>query len=269
MIREPVFAYQGWYPERREIAEHELSFYLKSEKEPTPALAVVSPHAGWTFSGPTAGRLYAQIVVPDRVAVLCPMHRAGGERVAVWPKGTWRTPLGDMQIDEDFASAFIERSDLARVDYDGHKTEHAIEIQLPFLQTRNPSSRLIPIRLGYLDYEAVRKLGHDLAETIKESEGETLIVASSDMSHESDPELVELNDRIAREKVIGLDALGLMDEVEARKITMCGYLAAAVAIEAALVLGATKAEEVAYTTSAEVSGRTDYVVGYLAARIDS
>ncbi|RJO74315.1 MAG: AmmeMemoRadiSam system protein B [Myxococcales bacterium] len=268
MIRDPIFAMQGWYPYDRAAAEHELSLYLKSDRTPTPAVAVIAPHAGWAYSGRTAGKVYADVVVPERVAAFCPMHRAGGPPVAVWTSGAWRTPLGDMAVDEEFTAALLKRTPLAREDFPSHLSEHAIEIHLPFIQARNAKARLAPIRLGRLRYEDCRELGQAVAETIRRAKGDTLLLASTDMSHEGDMRIVEENDRLARERVLALDAMGLMDVVEARDITMCGFIAVAVVIEAALALGATKATGLAYATSAEISGRTDYIVGYFGARLD-
>ena len=268
MIRQPVFAHQGWYPADRALAEKQLDKYLQSEKEPSPALAVISPHAGWVFSGPTAGRLFAEVEIPDRVVLLCPTHRGFGPKVAVWAEGLWLTPLGDAEVDADFAGSLLSNCLICKEDYDSHRDEHAIEIQLPFILARNPKARIVPLQLGRLDYADIETLAASLVKTVQDSQGGTLMVASSDMSHESDYNLVKKNDQLARERVMDLDARGLVDTVEANRITMCGYIPAAIVIEAARRLGAAKAVEVAYTTSADVSGRHDYVVGYLAARFD-
>lgn len=268
MFREALFARQGWYPADRREAETLLRSLVTSEVPPTPAVAVLSPHAGWAYSGPTAGRLFAEIEVPERVILLCPMHRAGGANVSLWARGEWETPLGNLPVDEPFARALLDAFPLVREDYEGHRFEHAIEIQLPFVRWRNPGARIVPLRLGRLRPPEAADLGEALARTVLDQGGDTLIAASSDMSHESDYDLVRKNDAMARERVLAMDAPGLMETVERHDITMCGFLPAAVAIEAARRLGATRAREVTYTTSADVSGRRDYVVGYLAARFD-
>lgn len=268
MRREAIFGKQGWYPDQAGSANEQLELCLKADEAPSPALAVISPHAGWAFSGATAGRLYAGLEVPGRVLVLCPMHRATGERVALWPSGEWETPIGDMAVDEEFGEQLKNNCSLVQDDFEGHLLEHAIEIQLPFIKARNAESCIVPIRLGHLSDKECLLFAQGLQKTIEAADGPTLIVASSDMSHESDYERVKKNDALAKEKILAMDAQGLLDTVEQHSITMCGYLPATVAIMTARLLGATSAVEVAYTTSADVSGRFDYVVGYLAVRLD-
>ncbi len=266
MKREPIFAFQGWYPSSKEQVTRSLERYIESDRLPKDALAVIVPHAGWVFSGATAGKLYGEVEVPPRVVVLCPTHHAGGGKAGIWAEGHWTTPLGDMPVDSAFCKSLLEKSEFLQEDYEGHSLEHAIEIQLPFIQFRNPNAELVPIRLGHLSLEEAREFSKTLAEAIRTDSRKTLIVASTDMSHESDPERVRTNDTLAREQVLGMNAEGLYQAVQQHSITMCGYIPTAVAIETAKLLGASRAEQVGYTTSAEVSGRTDYVVGYLAAR---
>ncbi len=268
MQRDPIFAQQGWYPIEETAARRELDRYLTGRAAPTPATAVMVPHAGWSFSGPTAGALYAQVVIPERVVLLCPQHRAGGARAALWPDGHWRTPLGALPVDAAFAAALLDESPLIEADPAAHMDEHSIEIQLPFLKARNPAVRIVPLRLGRLAFEETRDLALALTEVIRRQSDETLIVASSDMSHESDYNRVLRHDEQAREKLQALDPEGLYDTVTRHDITMCGVLPATAAMVAARALGAVHATEVAYTTSADVSGRRDYVVGYAAMRWD-
>jgi len=268
MKREPVFALQGWYPADYRDAMAKLQSFVRTDRTPSAALGVVVPHAGWVYSGATAGKLYAEVEIPGRVIVLCPSHRGRGANIAVWASGSWETPIGEVPVDRDFAAALCQKDLRAKPDFEAHLTEHAIEIQLPFLLYRNPKVRIVPIRLGHLRYPEAAVFAQNLADLILEAPGETLLVASSDMSHEPNPDRVATNDRIARDRLLQLDALGLMDAVEEQDITMCGYLPAAVVMETAKRLGARTAREVAYTNSAEISGRTDYVVGYCAVRFD-
>lgn len=268
MKRSAVFARQGWYPWDEAQANRALSGYLVSEQPPAPALAVLAPHAGWMYSGPTAGRLYAEVEVPKRVVLLCPAHQRGGPAVAVWARGEWETPLGDIPVDECFTDCFLQHTPQAVEDYDSHRTEHAIEVQLPFLKARNPELRIVPVRLGHLGVREIDQLAQSIAACILRSGEAALIVASTDMSHETSYERVQNQDARARQAVASGDYRRLVQTVETHGITMCGYIPAAVALAAARHQGGTRIREVAYATSADISGRTDYVVGYLAARID-
>jgi len=268
MKRQAIFAEQGWYPQKSELARRQVEMCLDWEKQESETVAAMVPHAGWAYSGTTAGKLYAEIIIPDRVVVLCPMHRAGGENVALWDEGVWETPVGDVEVDEEFARALLKNSDLCKSDPESHRLEHAIEIQLPFLKVKNENVKIVPIRLGRLSYEQCKTLAGDIARQIETLGGKTLVLASSDMSHESEVELVKHNDEMAKEKIMQMDGDGLIDTVVRHSITMCGYIPACVAIEASKLIGASKAREVAQTNSGEISGRYDYVVGYLSVRFD-
>lgn len=268
MKRQAVFAEQGWYPLDPELAKRQAEMCMDWEKEESETVAAMVPHAGWAYSGTTAGKLYAEIVVPDRVVIFCPMHRSGGERIALWDKGVWETPVGDVEVDEEFASALLEKSDIIKSDPGSHRLEHSIEIQLPFLKVKNEKVKIVPIRLGRLTYKECQVLAAEIAKQIEASGGKTLVLASSDMSHESEIEIVKLNDERAKEKILQMDGQGLIEIVVKHQITMCGFIPATVAIETAKILGATKALAVEHTNSAEISGRFDYVVGYLSVRFD-
>lgn len=270
MRRPALFAASGWYPKDEAQARLALADYLQGAEPPRTARAVIVPHAGWRFSGPVAGRLYAGLVVPKRVIALCPQHRPGGARLALWPAGSWQTPLGEVPIDASFCEALLARFPAVERDPEAHLDEHSIEIQLPFLQARNPAFELVPLRVSGLSFADCEALAKALAETISQpgAEGDTLLLASSDMSHESSLERVSTNDALARARICAFDAQGLYETVMANEITMCGVLPAVVCWLAAKRLGAKAAREVAYATSYDVSGRADYVVGYSAARAE-
>ncbi len=265
MKREPVFSYQGWYPDSREAALIHLAQVMEKDASPKRALAAISPHAGWAFSGGVAGKVYSRIEIPERVVVLCPMHRAVGHPISIWDEGIWETPLGPMEVDEDFCRALMKKDTRVQVDFEAHRVEHAIEIQLPFIQHRNPQAKIVPLRLGHLDYESCLSLAESLAKTMEQVDGETLVVASSDMSHESSLDVLERNDALAIEKMMEMDAAGLHQVVSENDISMCGVIPVTVALETARLRGAASIEKVEYTNSAAISGRHDYIVGYFGA----
>ena len=268
MRRKAIFAEQGWYPDKRDLAYKQVLANMNWDTSSTPTVAALVPHAGWAYSGTIAGKLYAEITIPDRVLILCPMHRAGGERVALWAEGVWEIPLGGVEVDKEFSFALLENSDLVKNDPDSHRLEHAIEIQLPFLKAKNEQVKIVPLRLGRLSIEECESLALDIVTQIRKFDGQTLILASSDMSHESDLELVKHNDEVAKEIILQMDSRKLMDTVVRRGISMCGYIPTCITMIAASELGAQKARVVAQSNSAEISGRFDYVVGYLAVRFD-
>jgi AmmeMemoRadiSam system protein B len=226
------------------------------------ALGVIAPHAGYVYSGAVAGAVYAHIEVPRRVIVLCPNHTGMGELLAIMSSGSFRTPLGDVPIDGALAEALKQAFPLLREDTAAQLHEHAVEVQLPFLQAVQPDLRFVPITVGTGQFEALTALGVVLARVITECGEPVLMVASSDMNHYEDDAETRVKDALAIEQVLGLQPRGLFETVRSQNISMCGYGPAIAMLTAALRLGATGAELVKYATSGDVSGDRQHVVGY-------
>jgi len=262
MRREPFAARRGFYPANPKALAAELDRCLPEAKAPRRALAVVAPHAGYPYSGLVAGKVYAAVEVPEHVIVLCPKHTRYGSPLAVMTSGSWVIPGAEIPVDEEVARRVRDGCELDE-DEEAHLAEHSLEVQLPFLHRRNPAFRLTPVALGVGDWPTLRKLGRRLAETVRAFGSPTLLVASSDMSHESgDRGRVKRNDDLAIERMLALDAEGLVRVVREHEVTMCGFAPAAVAIEAAKALGAAKAELLGYETSLDHGGTEDWIVGY-------
>jgi AmmeMemoRadiSam system protein B len=147
-------------------------------------------------------------------------------------------------------------------DGDAHRGEHAVEVQLPFLQMRQPALRLVPIAVGTSRYEVLESLGEALAAAVQASPAPVLIVASSDMNHYEPDAPTRRKDALAIERMLALDPRGLCDVVTEHDISMCGFAPAVAMLTAANKLGAGKAELVKYATSGDVSGDRQQVVGY-------
>lgn len=179
---------------------------------------------------------------------------------------TWQTPLGEVAADSDLGGRLLRRFPLLVEDGAAHRSEHAIEVQLPFLQALQPELTILPIAIGTRDYDVLRELGEALADVIshlKEDRDEKiLIVASSDMNHYESDAITRVKDHKAIERVLELDARGLWDVVMNEDISMCGFGPTVVMLTAAKLLGANSASLVRYATSGEVSGNYESVVGY-------
>ena len=241
---------------------------------PSPAIAVVSPHAGWMYSGALAGKLFAGVAVPERVLVIAPNHTGRGPRASVWSADddaapSWQLPGLDVPIDTGFVASLIAEAPALERDRDAHEDEHAIEVLLPLIAVRQPKLRLAAIVLGGLSFKECEALGAAIARAVQRADGPTLIVASSDMSHYLQDDDARATDRLALAPLAAADPRGLFDAVRAHGITMCGYIPATVALIAARALGATRATVVGYATSADAGGDRDRVVGYAAVRIDA
>ncbi len=258
MVREPAVAGRFYVAEPGALGS-EVDRFLGPQVAPAPAIGLVAPHAGYVYSGAIAGSVYARVDVPPRVIVLGPNHTGVGARAALWPGGAWRTPLGEVPVDPALTSA-LAASPLVRADALAHVREHALEVQVPFLQRRRPEVAIGALCLAHLSFGDCATLGATVADAARASGA--LIVASSDMTHYEPAEAARRRDRLAIDRILALDPEGLYDVVHREEISMCGIIPATVMLVAARFLGATRAELVRYGHSGEVSGDDDQVVGY-------
>jgi AmmeMemoRadiSam system protein B len=263
MLRPAAVAGRFYPAERAELARQvELLVGPASPAEKLRACACLVPHAGYIYSGAVAGAVYARLRLPQRFLILGPRHFPHGEALAILSKGAWETPLGEAQIDTAFAEKLKHAFPLLREDEVAHRTEHSLEVQLPFLQVLAGGFQFVPVALGATRFAALEDLGCAIAEVLAADPAETLIIASSDMNHYESDRVTRVKDHNAIEKLLALDARGLYDTVRDEGISMCGYGPAVVMLTAARKLGASRAELVRYATSGDVSGDLDEVVGY-------
>jgi AmmeMemoRadiSam system protein B len=230
--------------------------------DPTPqrALGAVVPHAGYVYSGKIAGATFRRLAIPPRVVILCPNHTGRGARVSVYAEGAFRIPGADVPVDAALAARVLAEVPGAQVDTRAHEREHAIEVELPFLVALRPDVHIVPIVLGGLDGAAAARVGEGLARAI--GDDDVLIIASSDMSHYLPHDVAQARDRLAIERLLAVDALGLYDVCEREDITMCGVLPATALLAYARSRGGGRPELVGYATSGEAFGDYGSVVGY-------
>jgi AmmeMemoRadiSam system protein B len=262
-VRHPAVAGRFYPRDPKDLGE-EVRTYLSQipEQSPVRALGCIAPHAGYMYSGHVAGAVFAALEVPEFCLVLCPNHTGVGRALAIVSEGAWETPLGNVPIDTTFATALKHRCTLLHEDAAAHRTEHAAEVELPFLQMRQPRLKFVPIALGTGEFEALAELGAAIADVIVAHNRPVLIVASSDMNHYESDAITRVKDRSAIDSILALDARSLYDVVTEQHISMCGFGPAVAMLTAAKKLGATSAELVKYATSGDVSGDRDLVVGY-------
>jgi len=262
ILRHPAVAGR-FYPGDPDDLRAEARDYLSQTTQATvKAIGCVAPHAGYMYSGHVAGTVFARIEIPECCVVLCPNHTGMGRALAVMSEGSWQTPLGEVPIDAQLAGVLKERFPALQEDAAAHRAEHGAEVELPFLQLRQPKLRFLPIALGTAQFEVLAGLGTALAEVIASQDEPVLIVASSDMNHYESDAITRAKDHRAIERILTLDARGLFDAVTQQNISMCGFGPAVAMLTAARQLGAKSAELVKYATSGDVSGDRDMVVGY-------
>ena len=261
MLREPAVAGQ-FYPGTPQQLKAQVLECLDREATPQPAILAVCPHAGYIYSGATAGKVLSRVAVPRRVVVVGPNHRGMGHPAAVMSHGQWRTPLGDVPLDQELGNELLRRSSLLAEDHLAHQAEHSLEVQVPFLQVLRPDLTILPICLSFLAFSECRAIGLALAQAIRAVGEPVMLLASTDMTHYESAEIAQKKDSMALKPLLALDPQGLFDTVRGLGITMCGVLPTTVCLVAALELGAASAQLVQYTNSGMVTGDYRQVVGY-------
>ncbi len=262
--RAPAVAGQ-FYPGDGDRARRMISEMVVKADLKRSAIGVMGPHAGWMYSGKGAGILYGSVEIPGRVIVLCPNHRGVGAKAAVMSEGSWVLPTGETELDKDMGSRIKARTGLLIEDERAHAGEHSLEVHVPFLQYFRPDFKLTPISLGRLSYSECLDLGGALAGAAEEAGEETLVVASSDMTHFESAESARKKDDLALARIKALDPKGLYEVVLGKRITMCGVIPASVMLIYALERGATSAEVIDYRNSGDVTGDYGDVVAYASA----
>jgi hypothetical protein len=252
---------------------------IRPAELPGQVLALISPHAGYAYSGPTAAHAYAQVRGSPgayrRVVVMGPLHRPiWGSRLGAFmvpAEDAYHTPLGDVPLDRAFIDALGRQVALTPVRGD---QEHSLEIQLPFLQVAVGDFGLVPIMFGeHIAEPGAAARVEALAAALAELSGEgTLFVASTDLSHMDQYADVVRTDRRLVELVAAFDVDGLSAALQAEQVQACGATGLVAALKTAQKLGASGAHALAYAASGDVTGDKrpgTYTVGYLAAAVYS
>jgi len=261
MIRSPAVAGRFYPSDPRELAA-QIDIYASSKTLKTSALGCLVPHAGYMYSGHVAGEVFASIQIPGRGVLIGPRHFPRGQPMAILTEGSWKTPFGDAPIDSTLASRLAQAAPQLRSDPVAHEREHALEVQIPFLQRLAPHFRFVPIVLATDRYQPLEDLGRAVAEVISAEHESVIIVASSDMNHYESDIVTREKDRKAIDRILALDPRGLYDVVRNQNISMCGYAATVSALVGLIHLGAKDAKLVRYATSGDVNEDRSEVVGY-------
>jgi AmmeMemoRadiSam system protein B len=251
-----------FYPQDRKTLLADIESYLSPRSMAKPALGCLAPHAGYLYSGPIAGSVYSRIELPRCALVMCPNHTGKGEPLSIMSQGSWQTPLGRAPIASELAEELKRRFPLLAEDAEAHRQEHAIEVELPFLQWLRPDFCFVPIALATRGCEILEALGEAIAEAVRAHPEAVLLIASSDMNHYESDSVTRAKDQKAIARILALDPRGLFDTVMKENISMCGIGPAVTLLAAANRLGAGSAELIDYATSGDVSGDRERVVGY-------
>ncbi|MFC1991708.1 MEMO1 family protein [Chloroflexota bacterium] len=261
MIRNPAVAGQ-FYPGEPDQLRAMIEEMVDPAAAKEEVIGLVSPHAGYIYSGPVAGATISRIRFKDTFIIMGPNHTGAGEPFSIMTEGVWKTPLGEVEIDSELGKRILAASKYLKEDSLAHQYEHSIEVQLPFLQYFKPDIKLVPIIFGHADGDIYKEIGREIAGAINESDRGVVIIASSDMNHYESQETARRKDTQAIEAILDLDEDELFKRVRELDISMCGYAPTISLISASKELGVKGAELVSHQTSGDTTGDYSSVVGY-------
>ena len=276
MLRQPAVA-GSFYPDNPEILKKtiencflddfgvgEIPSIGEFEGADYP-LNIMVPHAGYQYSGAIASHGYCKLVqngFPEVFIILSPNHTGYGREISVFNEGEWITPLGSVQIDDEFAEAIISHSDIASADFTAHRYEHSIEVQLPFLQYFSDNFKIVPITMGSQSFTATNDLAKAIFEAANDLNKSYCVIASTDLSHFNNQEKANTVDGFVLEDIEEMNEFKLFEEVIQYNITMCGYGPVMTTIALSKMSNKSNCEILAYKTSGDVTGDLSSVVGY-------
>jgi MEMO1 family protein len=226
---------------------------------------IISPHAGYAYSGSVAANGYYQVsnMNYETVIITGPNHYGIGSGVATMRQSLWKTPLGDVEVNTDFADT-ISKNTVIDMDDFSHIRDHCLEVQLPFLQCirKDDTFRIVPIIMNLQDIETSKDVGRTIAQAITSASTKALLIASSDFTHYEPNEEAHRKDLELIDTILSLDVSSFYAVLERLDISACGYGAIASIMVAVKELGASKAELLRYATSGDTTGDKSSVVGY-------
>lgn len=262
-IRKPAVAGQ-FYPLSAGEIKKQIEGFIKIKPGRIDCLACMLPHAGYIYSGMVAAETACGINIKDKIILLGPNHTGYGANFSIMSSGAWQTPLGKINIASGLAESLKKDSNLLTEDSLAHLFEHSLEVELPILQYFKNDFEIVPITILCDELNPLKELGKSIANVILKSDlkDSVMILASSDMTHyEPEADAVK-KDKAAIQSIIELNEEGLMKNIRALNITMCGYAPVIAMITASKLLGAKTAKLIKYQTSADVTGDKKSVVGY-------
>ncbi len=277
VVRKPAVAGQFYPADRAELSSLIDGCYMHrlgpGRAPPAPrgsaqVVAVVSPHAGYIYSGPVAAHSYLHVSSlpdPDLIVVVAPNHYGLGSGVSTYRDGEWETPLGRIRVESDAAEELARLAGIVSFDPGAHRLEHSLEVQLPFLQKIYGNSvPFLPISLLFQDMETAKTVSAAITKIVRGKKA--VLVASSDLTHYEPARRAKEKDLALIQQILKMNLEGFYSTLERLRVTACGFGAIAAVMETAKSLGLGKAELLEYASSGDTSGDNLQVVGYGALR---
>jgi len=266
-VRPPAVA-GAFYDADPNALRRSVDSLLSTAKAPPVLGAIkglVAPHAGYVYSGGAAavgykllkGRSY------DAVILIGPSHREFFSGASIYPGDSYRTPLGDIPIHKEIREELVQASPVITLSDAGHRGEHCLEVQLPFLQRVLGEFSFVPIIIGNQIRETCLAVGNALASVA--AKRNVLLVASSDLSHYHPYDVAVDLDRRVIDRVEAFDEDRLMRELEAERLEACGGGPVVAVMHGTKMAGANRGQALFYCNSGDITGDKEAVVGYLSA----
>lgn len=266
MFRNPAVA-GSFYPSNPQELMESIKNCVDEKAVRERVKGIVSPHAGYIYSGKVAGAVYSKIELPDTFIILGPNHSGWGSEYSLMKDGMWKMPFDDVQVDSELAIEILSGSRVLDDDANAHQGEHSIEVQIPFMQYYSKDFQIVPIAMRHYIpddryLKACEDIAHSIADAVKSTRRNAVIVASTDFTHYESQNSAERKDKAVLEKVLELNPKRMFQKIIELDVSMCGYGPVAVMLQAAKELGARGADLVQYMTSGDVTGDRSQVVGY-------
>lgn len=266
-IRKPAVAGM-FYPANKSRLEEELDLLnsMVPVNELNDIFGIVVPHAGYIYSGKTAAYAYKLLVdkTIKNIFIVSPSHREYFNGISVYDGDAYETPLGVVPVNSSLAQKLTEGSEFIKLSSQGQMQEHAVEVQIPFLQKILNDFQIIPIVMGDQSSLLIEELAKSLAKVV---DNESIVIASSDLSHYYSKAEAFEKDSIVEEKIKQFDIEGLLNSIDTGKCEACGAGPILVLLKSAQLKGYNKAEVLNRSDSGDITGDHNEVVGYLSAVI--
>lgn len=268
--RKPAVAGAFYSAEKQDLIRSVDSFIHNAEMPGLEGdiVGLISPHAGYIYSGPIAAYSYKAIKDSgcELAVVLAPSHRARFDGASVIPEGIYETPLGDVEIDAGIGGKLMEKRGFNFLK-EVHALEHSLEVQVPFLQRVLEAFKIVPIIVGTTDLVKCSLIAQGLSEILKEEKRKFVIVISTDLSHYYSYSSAINMDGLFIESLKQFDEKGIKDLLNSGKSEACGEGPVLAGVMLCKELGAAGVSILKYGNSGDTAGDKSQVVGYLSAAI--
>ncbi len=256
-----------FYPAEKDKLQKDIALMLqvaKPEKAFNNIFGIVTPHAGYIYSGKTAA--YAYNLLKDKsyktVIVISPSHAEYFPGISIYDGDAYETPLGIVELDQEMTAKLSEDSKIIFRGIQGHRKEHALEVQIPFLQSVLKDFKVVPIVMGDQSKIFVDELAEKISKVVDDN---TLVVASSDMSHFYSSEEAERLDSVVEKRINEFDYEQLLKDLDDHECEACGGGPIVAMMKAASLKNINKSLVIFRSDSSDVTGDKSEVVGYLSA----